>query len=889
MRRNRRYPDLPRDQQRVQADVDDEIHFDIDMRTRELVGQGVSADAARAQAVREFGNVEETRAYCASLDASAERAARRTAWIGDLREDVLLAWRGMRRAPAFAFVVLVTLAMGIGANTAIFSVVRRLLIDRLPYRAADELVRVYSGTGPRGGSDFLTPRELVDLAQAPSLAGVAAFGSLGGVTYYGEESTEMFSFAAVTPNFFGVLGARAQVGRAIGEQDVGPDARPVALISDAIWQRVFGGDPRVIGRPIQLGTVSRTVIGVMPPDFVSPTFTAEVWIPLDLRPFIADPVRSRINRAFRGIARVKSGVSLERVRSDGATISARWRDARPGSPDPIPPRVVPLRDAMVGDVGRALVAVMGAAVVVLVITCINIAGLFLARATARRRELAVRAALGAGRGRLIRQLLAESALYGIGGGALGIAVAFAAKNVLTVISAGLLPRFGEIHIDVALLATAASVSVLCGIAFGLFPALVATRVDLKDSLSESSRSSSAGASRTRGRQVLVTSQIALAMVLMIGAGLLLRSFAALVTTDLGYSSDDHVLTFRVEAPPSLPTNQTARNAFFADVLSRIHAVPGVKSAGFTNISPWNGPNSVRPRTVAGSADDVDAPSAAYITATEEYFAAAGTKILRGRSIRAEDRPSAAPVVLISDSLSRRLFPAGNAIGSQILFEGGEGSSLDQWREVIGVVADVREHAGGEPVPAVYVSDWQEDPWRRPEFVVRTTGNAAALVPALRRMLREVSPRSPLLFPRTLREVVHSFMAPQELAMTLFTVFATLALALAALGVYAVMAYIVTARTREFGIRSALGAGRASVMVLVLRQGMVATGVGSAAGLILAVGGARVIEGLIAGVSVHDWITFVAAPVVLLAVTLSACMIPARVAVNVQPVDALRAE
>jgi len=889
MRRHRKYADVPRDDQRVQADVDDEIRFDIDMRVRDLVAQGMGADAAREQAVREFGDVDETRRYCASLDARTERAARRTAWIGDLREDVLLAWRGMRRAPAFALVVLVTLAMGIGANTAIFSVVRRVLIDRLPYRDANQLLRVYAGTGPRGGSDYLTARELVDLADAPSLAGVAAFGSLGGATYYGDESTDMFSIASVTPNFFPVLGARAQVGRAIGEQDLAPDARPVVLLSDAIWQRVFGGDPRVVGRSIQLGPVSRSVIGVMPPDFESPTFTAEVWIPLDLRPFVADPVRSRTMRVLRGIARMKPDVSLDRVRSDGATISARWRDARPGSPDPVAPRVVPLRDAMVGDVGRALVAVMGAAIVVLVITCINIAGLFLARATARRRELAVRAALGAGRGRLVRQLLAESALYGIGGGALGVGLAFAAKRVLEVISAGSMPKFGEMHIDVALLVTTAIVSILCGVAFGLFPALVATRVDLKESLSESSRSSSAGASRTRGRQVLVTTQIALAMVLMIGAGLLLRSFAALVTTDLGYTADNHVLTFRVEAPPSLPRDQAARNAFFVDLLTRIRALPGVRSAAFTDISPWNGPNSVRPRIVAGSADDVDAPSAMYITATEDYFAATGTKILRGRSIRADDRPNAVPVALISDSLARRLFPAGNAIGSQILFEGGGGSSLDKWREVIGVVADVREMSSRSFMPAVYVSDWQEDPWRRPEFVVRTTGDAASIVPALRRMLREVSPRSPLLVPRTLREVMHLFIAPQELAMTLFTVFATIALALAALGVYAVMAYIVTARTREFGIRTALGAGRASVMLLVLRQGMVAAGIGCAAGLILSLAGARAIEGLIANVPAHDWITFVAAPIVLLGATLAACMIPAKVAVNVQPVEALRAE
>lgn len=878
---NGRYPDLPRDQQRVQADVDEEIRFDIEMRVRELVAQGAAADEARERAVREFGNVEETRRYCAELDASAERRARRTAWIGDLGEDLALAWRGMRRAPAFAFVVLVTLAMGIGANTAIFSVVRRLLIDRLPYAASDELVRVY-------GSDFLTPRELADLATAPSLAGVAAFGSLGGVTYYGDESTEMFSIASVTPNFFGVLGARAHLGRTIGGEDLAPDAPPAVLLSDAVWKSVYGGDPRAVGRQIQLGAVSRTIVGVMPPDFVSPTFVAEVWIPLDLRAATADPVRSRMNRAFRGVARLRGGASLERARSDAATIANRWHDERTGSADAITPRLVPLRDAMVGDVGRALVAVMGAAVMVLVITCINIAGLFLARATARRREIAVRAALGAGRGRLIRQLLAESALYGLAGGALGVGLAFATRNALSVVAATALPRFGEIHIDAALLATAAVVSILCGIGFGLFPAFAATRVDLRGSLVDAGRSSSSGAARTRGRQVLVTAQIALAIVLMVGAGLLLRSFASLVTSDLGYSSDEHVLTFRVQAPPSLAPGQEARNAFFVDLLSRIHALPGVRSAGFTNIGPWNGPNAVSPRTTAGSPDDANVMSAMYMPATEEYFAAVGTKIIRGRSIRSDDRPNGTAVALISDKLARNLFPRGDAIGSRILFEGAN-ESADQWREVIGIVADVRAHAGREPTPAVYVSDWQEDLSRRPEFVVRTTGNATLLIPALRGMLREVSPRSPLLFPRTLRAVMHTYIAPQELAMTLFSVFATLALGLAALGVYAVMAYIVAARTREFGIRTALGAGRASVVLLVLRQGMLAACVGCVAGLVLAIGAARLIERLVSDVPTHDVLTFVAAPSVLLVVTLAACLVPARTAVRVQPVEALRAE
>jgi Acidobacterial duplicated orphan permease len=886
----RRYASLPRSSQRIRSEIDEEIGFDIEMRARELAASGMTLEAAREQAAHEFGDIDATRRYCESLDADSERAGRWSQRIAELHDDLRAAWRGMRQAPVFALVVIVTLGLGIGANTAVFSVVRRMLIDRLPYRDAGQLLRVYGGASVEGASGLVTPKELADLAKSPSLSGVAAFGWLGGGTYQGEAAAEIWRMAAVTPNFFDLLGSKPRIGRSFQPADTASDAPPVLMISDEIWQRVFGGDPRVIGRVIQFSGGPRTVVGVMPREFVSPNFVAEIWIPLAIRPMPIDPARPDRDRAYRGLARLRDGATLRGARADVMTIAARWREENPGVHQQYPLRIVPLRDAMVGDVRPALLSVMGAALVVLIITCINVAGLFLARATARRRELAVRSALGAGRGRLIRQLLTESATYGLTGGALGVALAFAVSKPLARIASETLPHLGEIRLDVKMLIMAVIASIVSGLAFGVFPAFAATRVDLKQSLGDSGRGTSASGSRVRARQVLVTAQIALAVVLMVAAGLLVRSFSTLVRVDLGYRAGDDVITFSMLSPPSTRKDPASRNAFYADVLTRIEALPGVQSAGLTSIGPWNGPYSVRPKLAPTLASDPDVQPVLYMTATERYFAAVGTRIIRGRSIRPDDRLGAPPVVLLSESLAHRLFRKGDAIGARVLFEGpGRQATTDQWRTVIGIVADIRERATRDQSPAVYVSDWQEGLSYGPMVVVRTKRDAASVLPALKQLVHDVSPQSPFIYPRTLHDVLHDQIAPQELSMDLFAAFAALALALAALGVYAVMAYAVAARTREIGIRTALGAARGSVMLLVVRQGIFVAALGAAAGLLLAAAGARLLQPLLAGVPAHDAVTFIAAPTLLIAVTLAACVIPARTAMSVDPTEALKSD
>jgi putative ABC transport system permease protein len=881
----RRYPDLPRSADRIQRDVDEEIRFDLEMRIRELVADGLSEHDARDRARDEFGDVSAARDYCATLDASIERGDRRRRWLEDLRADLSLAVRSIRAMPAFATVVLVTLAIGIGANAAIYSVVRRILIDRLPYREAADLVRLHAGVPPTGGSEFLTMPELHDLSAVPAFADVGAFGGIGGTSYAGAHGVEPVPLAVVTPNFFTLLGASPLVGRAFGAADIAADAPPTSIISFDLWKRAFDGDSSIVGRSVPFLGGNRTIIGVMPRGFISPGFTAEMWNVLDVNRYL-DPSRSNY-RGFRGIARLRTGQSIERAELQAATIAARWRAAGLIRPNTPAPTMESLRDAMVGDVRPALVSVMAAAVLVLVITCTNIAGLFLARATSRRREMAVRIALGAGRGRLIRQLLTESALYGILGGALGVAVALIAKPPLVRVANSALPKLGEIRIDLGVIVTALATSVLCSLVFGVMPAFAATRVDVKEAMGDAARGASAGSGRARLRHLLVASQIALAVLLMVGAGLLLRSFSGLVNTPLGYSSEKNVLTFFLDAAPESFPDVASRASYFSDVVARARAVPGVVSVGVTSIGPWNGPNGVAlkdPRTSA----DVEPVHISYITASDGYFAAVGTRVLRGRPIAPTDRAGGAPVILLSETAAHRLFGNENPLGKRVVADFGSPTG-GELREVVGVTEDYRPRPTSDPMPTAYLSDWQINQSARAQFIVRTSGDPAAVLPALRQLFRDVNPNSPLSYVRSMNQLMHGFLAPQQLLLVLFALFAALAMTLAALGVYAVMSYIVATRTREFGIRSALGARRHMLVAMVLRQGMTSATAGIIVGLALAYASARLIAGLLVGVSTHDAITFTLAPATLAVLVLLSCALPAWRATRVDPVDALRAE
>ena len=897
-RPTRRFLQLPwRSADRIQADVDDELRFELDMRATELEAQGLSATAARRRAVAEFGDLEATRTYCAAVDREAQRADRRADLLGELRADARLAWRGVRRSPGFALVVLLTLALGIGANTAVFGVVRRVLLDRLPYHDPDRLVALYATSRAEPeGRGRLALTDVAELATRPTLAGVAPFGMHAGYTWVGSEAAESWQGTSVASNFFAVLGARALVGRTLDARDVGPDAQPAVVLSHALWRRAFGADPAVVGRTVRLTDEPYTIVGVMPPDFLSPTFESELWVPLDVGRMLTYPTAPRF-RAYGVVGRVAPGVTAAQLRADLAALAAATAERRPAGDDAGPVAAVPLRDAMVGQVRPMLLVVMGAAALVLLLACVNVAGLHLARATARRGDLAVRAALGAGRGRLVRQLLTESTLLGLAGGLLGVAVAFVGRDLLLAVTGDrLLPGGRDVPMDGVVLGFAFVVAFACGVAAGLVPAFAGTRFDVSRSLKPAGRGTAGTRGLARTGRLLVGAQVALAVALLVGAGLLGRTLVALDRVGTGYDTSSSLLTFRVNLGRDWWNRDRVEVAgFWASLTEWVAAQPGVEAVGYVGVSPWNGGQTLPfvvdgvPATVGGEAEY------GYAAISDGYLAALGVPLREGRAFTAADRDGAPRVALVSESLARRLWPGRSPIGARVreAATGTDRVELPPWHEVVGVVGDVRESALAEPQPTVYFAARQR---RTPgaELVVRTTCasgrcDPAALLPALRRQLRTLDPSLPLILPRTMEAVAEQGLATQRLPMLFTTAFALLALLLAALGVYGVMSYAVTARTREFGIRSALGARRATVLALVLRQGLATAGAGTAAGLLLALAGTRLLERLLVGVGPRDPLTFATVPALLLVVCAVACLVPARRATRVPPQEALRSE
>jgi len=872
--------------------VDEELRFDIDMRANDLVRQGVPPDVARARALAEFGDLEATRRYCEETDMASEAGFNRASILSDLRADMAIAWRTMRRTPAFALVVGTTLALGIGANTTVFSVVKRVLITPLPYREPEHLYRLYTApSSVDGDNDKLSALEIAALtADARSLAGVTVFGNYGGMTFTDSRAAEPWGTVQVAFNFFDVLGVRPALGRQLLPEDFTPTGARAIVITHQLWQRAFGGDSAIIGRRVQLNNKDITIVGVLPESFVGPTFNADAILPLPFENILRSSPRNVRSRAWRTIVRTRQGVSEAQMNAELAGIGQRIRSQYPDIRNGGVFRPVSLHSAMVGNAKTVLLLVMAGALLVLVITCANIAGLFLSRGAARRRELGVRAALGAGRARLVRQMLTESALYGLGGGVAGVALAVAMTRMFVGIAGSTLPHLGEIRLDTISLAFAATIAILCGLAVGVAPAVAATRVDLREALGDGgNRGASVGTASARSRRALVAAQLAVAVILLVGAGLLFRTFTALTRIPLGYAVDARTLTFRVNLPSARYPDTASRATLLSTLVDRVRTLPGVRAVGYTAVAPWNGGMMSIGFRVEGRQIDPNAvPNVQFATASDDYFSASGTAIRAGRVFTSADRPGAAKVVVISESVARRFWPNGGAIGARVrLGSGAPGDDTGPF-DVAGIVGDTRATVMGDVVPTVYMSERLWNPYGG-EFVVRATNDASALIPGIKAILHELDPKLPLIFPRTLREVLDATIARQHLAMILMASFAVLAVVLAALGVYSVMAYTVIGRTREFGIRSALGAERWSIVALVLRQGATTTIAGVTVGLVGAALVSRYVASLLVGVTPHDVPTFILAGLFLMLVAGVACVVPARRATRVEPVEALRAE
>ena len=813
--------------------------------------------------------------------------------MGTLTHDIRQAWRTLRRQPGYALLVVLVLALGIGANTAIFSVIHGVLLRELPYEHGDRIV-VLEQSAPKAGleSQPFSVLELRDVSRAPSLDGLVEYHSMW-FNLLGGEEPERVQTGVVSAEFFEMLGVRPLLGRTFLPHEDDPGAEPVLVISHSYWQRSLGSDPRVVGRTFEMNDRVHTVVGVLPPIPGYPDDN-DVWMPISACPFRADPAHetNRQMRMLTAVARLEDGVSLERARSDLAAVAAVQRREHPETYLESQGHAVgaePLREELTRRARPTFLLLLATSGLVLLIACGNVANLAFARLLRRERELAVRAALGAGRGRLVRQLLTESALLGLVGGVIGLALAAGALDLLVSFAGRFTPRAGEIRIDPAVLAFTLVVSLATGLVFGALPALASPR-DLVPALKEGGARATAGGGRLRLRGGLIVGQLALSFVLLAAAGLMLRSLVRLQNVDPGFDPLN-VLTATVDLDWSRyarghEADPQAMVDFYRPLLDRLAVEPGVVAAGvgatfpLSESAPFNANFRVEGRPAADGAG----PVADFQVASAGWFDAVDVPLLSGRMFRTTDALGEPYVVLVSRSLARRHWGDEDPVGRRISSDGGE-----TWDTVIGVVGDVRQHGlDQEPVETIYYSYFQ-NPLLSTSVVLRTTGDPRRLGARIREEVRRLDPDQPVADVRTLEEVRSGSLAPPRLTALLLGLFAALALVIAAAGIGGVLAFAVTQRTHEIGIRVALGAQPSAVVVMV--TGQVAAMV--AAGLVLGLAGAialgRLMTGLLYEVRPTDPGTLALVSLVLAAVAMAACLGPVRRATAIPPLLALRAE
>ena len=817
-----------------------------------------------------------------------------------LLRDLRYALRNLRQRPGFTAVAVLTLALGIGANSAIFSVVNGVLLRPLPYRAPDELTIL------RGGWDghpdaALSLAEYWDFKERQrTLAGMGAYAD-GSLTLTGSGAPERLDAGFVTADLLPVLGVPPAIGRGfLAEEDL-PGRPGVVLLSDGLWRRRFGADPGIVGRPLRLDDQPFTVVGIMPPGFQLPShFTgtgAELWSLLQLDP--------AVNRAERGwhyldvVGRRRPGVPMALVERETAALMAAMKAEYPTEYQAsFAGTATPLDADVVGDTKPAILVLLGAVALLLLIACANVASLLLARAEARQREMAVRTALGADRGRIVAQLLTESLVIALAGGALGLLLAEWGLRALVLAAPPSIPRLDSIAIDGRVLGFTLLVAIGTGILFGLAPALHSARPDLAGSLVDGARGGTAGMARQRFRRGLVVGQIALALMLLTGAGLLVRSFVRMRAVDPGFDPQ-RLLTAEIEISPERYQGSEQVRAFYAELLRRIEELPGVASAGTARALPMTGQLEIGDWSflLEGRFSSPPLPSeweaADWQVISPDYFETMRMPLIAGRGLEESDRAGGSQVLVVNQTLARKVWPAGDAVGQRVLLGGGATDSV--YRTVVGIVGDVR-HRGlsAEPRPEMYLPHQQfpagtGTAMRSLYLTVRTSGDPEALTPALRAAVASLDPDAPLSEVQTMEQALGGWAAERRLTMLVVSGFAFVALLLGAVGIYGVMAHLVVQRTREIGIRMALGAVPREILQLVLRQGAWLAGLGIAAGVLGALAVGRLLAGLLFRTAPTDPLTFAGTALLLAAVATLASVVPALRATRVDPNEALRAE
>ncbi|MDQ3744646.1 MAG: ABC transporter permease [Acidobacteriota bacterium] len=802
--------------------------------------------------------------------------------MNSIWQDARFGFRMLWKRPGFTSVALLVLALGVGANTAIFSVVNAVLLRPLPYPGAERVV-AFTGVNPPKGitSSNMSSPDFADwLAQQTSFEALSLY-TAGSANLTGGDEPERVSAAGVTPDFFRVVGVGAARGRALLADDAQAGHEAVAVIGHGLWVRRFGADPGIVGRRIEISGRSLEVVGVMPPGFDFPQ-RSEVWAALRL-----DPSKDqRDNRSFFVVGRLKDGATLERAQAEMDALTARLAQEYPVTNGGWGVRLQTLRDNLVGQLRTTLFVLMAAVGLVLLIACANVANLLLARAASRRREVAVRLALGAGRMRIVRQMLTESVLLALTGGALGVGLSVWLKDLLVALAPAGTPRIDEVSTDARVLLFALGATLLTGLVFGLAPALQASRPDLGESLKEGGRG--AADVRSRMRSLLVIGEVALSLVLLVGAGLLLKSFARLQRVNPGFDSSN-VLTLRLSLPSARYREPRDKAEFYSKLIAGIEALPGVESAGATLSLPLGGSNydvwhAFVPEGRALTPENSD--NAAFSVVTPDYFRALRIPVLHGRAFTERDDDSSTKVVIINEPLARKVFPGEDPLGKHLTIWRDEKFP----REIVGVVGEAKPQGlDADPKLQIYVPHRQDASWGSLSLVVRARGDMGALTQPVRGEVRALDRELPVYDVKTMRQVVSDATAYQRVTAVLMAGFALAALLLAGVGLYGVVSYTVAQRTREFGIRVALGAQGRDILRLVLRQGGALVLAGVVAGVAGALAATRVLASLLYGVSATDATVFVLVPALLACVALIACLVPARRATRVDPMAALRHE
>lgn len=806
-----------------------------------------------------------------------------------LLQDLRYGTRMLVKNPGFTLVVVLTLALGIGANTAIFSVINAVLLRALPYRDADRLVTVWEKSQRREQNVINLGNFFDWKTQNTVFEDMATFADFRTNLTGSGEPVELPAQIA-TDNLFTVLGVTPMLGRGFKPEDAVQGQDNVVVLSYGLWQRQFGGDQNIIGRKLILNNSENIVIGVLPPDFKwhiqgnsLTSQPAELWTPW----VISEQLKQRRGRFASSVARLKPGVSMAQARAEMDTIAGRLREQYKEFNTGWGITVVPVREQFAGELRPALRVLMGAVGFVLLIACANVANLLLSRTGARQREIAVRSALGAGRIRLIRQLLTESVLLSVLGGAAGLLLAWWGMALLVRLSPPELGSLREIELNASVLGFTFAVSLVTGVLFGLVPALESANLNLSETLKEAGRSLAGGVRSHRLRGVLVIVEIALALVLLVGAGLLIRSFQRLQSVDTGFNSQN-LMTMRVALPGRRYTQDPQRINFFTEAVAQMQRLPGVESAGVINFLPFAGPGAGTGFEIQGQPKPLpgQVPTTGVCVADQNFFQAMQISLKRGRMFTDQEVKEMRHVVVVNEALAKKYFPNQDPLGQRITIAM---KNENVPTEIVGVVGDVKHAQFDKPADPMSYWPIAELPYNSMTFVLRTRGEPESVVAAARQVIQRLDPQQPVADIRTLASILGNSIARQRFNTLLLAVFAGVALLLSAIGIYGVLAYSVTQRTHEIGIRAALGASSAEILRLILRQGIRLVLPGIALGLIAALALTRLAKTLLFEIGATDPLTFGVVTLLLFGVALLACWIPARKAASVDPMVALRYE